>query len=49
MFEPQIHPLRLKADPARVVIRPFHNALQGNKAEPGRAHRLVDAVLALDD
>ena len=49
MFEPQIHPLRLKADPARVVIRPFHIALQGNKAEPGRAHRLVDSVLALDD
>jgi len=49
MFQPQIHPLRLKADAARVVLRPFHLAWQGSQAEPGRAHRLVEAVLSLDD
>ena len=42
------HPLRLKADPARVVIRPFHLAWQAQDAEPDRAKRLVQAVLALD-
>ena len=49
MINCTVHPLRLKADAARVVIRPFHLAWQGSKSEPGRAHRLVDAVLALDD
>ncbi|MEO8455869.1 MAG: glycoside hydrolase family 130 protein [Sphingomicrobium sp.] len=39
------HPLRLSADPSRVVVRPFHLAWQANAAEPGRAHRLVQAVL----
>jgi len=42
------HTLRLHADPARVVIRPFHLAWQTADAEPGRARRLVEAVLALD-
>ncbi|HEV2818668.1 MAG TPA: glycoside hydrolase family 130 protein [Allosphingosinicella sp.] len=42
------HPLRLHADPARVVIRPFHLAWQAQDAEPGRARRLVEAVMALD-
>ena len=42
------HPLRLAADPARVVIRPFHLAWQAQDAEPARAQRLVEAVLALD-
>ena len=42
------HPLRLRADPARVVIRPFHLAWQAQDAEPARARRLVDSVLALD-
>jgi len=42
------HPLRLQADPARVVIRPFHLAWQAQDADPSRARRLVDAVLALD-
>lgn len=41
------HPLRLRADPSRVVVRPFHLAWQSNGAEPGRAHRLFDAVLDL--
>ncbi|MEO6113905.1 MAG: glycoside hydrolase family 130 protein [Sphingomicrobium sp.] len=49
MKQSSLHPLRLKADPSRVVVRPFHLAWQGNSSEPGRAHRLVDAVLTLDD
>jgi predicted GH43/DUF377 family glycosyl hydrolase len=42
------HPLRLSADASRVVVRPFHLAWQANGAEPGRAQRLVRAVLDLD-
>ena len=42
------HPLRLLADPARVVIRPFHLAWQSQDVDPTRAKRLVDSVLALD-
>ena len=49
MIQSQLHPLRLKADPARVVVRPFHLAWQGNRRHPGRAQRLVDQVLTLDD
>ena len=49
MIQSQLHPLRLKADPSRVVVRPFHLAWQGNRANPGRAQRLVDAVLSLGD
>ena len=49
MIQSQLHPLRLKADPSRVVVRPFHLAWQGNRANPGRAQRLVDAVLTLGD
>jgi predicted GH43/DUF377 family glycosyl hydrolase len=49
MLQSRLHPLRLKADPSRVVVRPFHLAWQGSKSEPGRAQRLVDAVLSLDD
>ena len=49
MIQSSLHPLRLKADPSRVVVRPFHLAWQGNASEPGRARRLVDAVLTLDD
>ena len=49
MIQSQLHPLRLKADPARVVVRPFHLAWQGNRRHPGRAQRLVDAVLSLGD
>jgi predicted GH43/DUF377 family glycosyl hydrolase len=48
MIQSQLHPLRLKADPSRVVVRPFHLAWQG-QADHGRAQRLVDAVLKLDD
>lgn len=42
------HRLRLTADASRVVVRPFHLAWQANGSEPGRAQRLVRAVLALD-
>ena len=49
MIQSQLHPLRLKADPSRVVVRPFHLAWQGNHADPGRARRLVEQVLTLDD
>jgi predicted GH43/DUF377 family glycosyl hydrolase len=42
-------PLRLHADPARVVVRPFHLAWQAANAADSRARRLVDNVLALDE
>jgi len=49
MIQSELHPLRLKADPARVVVRSFHLAWQGNRSDPGRARRLVDQVLTLSD
>ena len=49
MIQSDLHPLRLKADPSRVVVRPFHLAWQGNRSDPGRARRLVDQVLTLSD
>jgi predicted GH43/DUF377 family glycosyl hydrolase len=49
MIQSELHPLRLKADPSRVVVRPFHLAWQGSKSDPGRARRLVDQVLTLSD
>jgi predicted GH43/DUF377 family glycosyl hydrolase len=42
------HKLRLYANPARVVIRPFHLAWQTHNAEPERARRLIASVLDLD-
>lgn len=42
-------PLRLYADPRRVVVRPFHLGWQANGNAPSRTHRIVDAVLALDE
>lgn len=48
MIQSQLHPLRLKADPSRVVVRPFHLAWQGTP-DTARAQRLVDQVLSLDD
>lgn len=42
------HPLRLQADPARVVIRPFNLSWQAQGVNSNRAQRLIDAVLALD-
>ncbi len=43
----EIHPLRLRADPRRVVVRPFHLAWQASGAEPARAIRLILRVAAL--
>jgi predicted GH43/DUF377 family glycosyl hydrolase len=42
-------PLRLQADPARVVVRPFHIAIENHVTPglPGRVTRIVDAVLAM--
>jgi predicted GH43/DUF377 family glycosyl hydrolase len=42
-------PLRLNADPSRVVVRPFHLAWQANGAGPSRTERIVEAVLALSE
>ncbi|MBA4758897.1 glycoside hydrolase family 130 protein [Sphingosinicella sp.] len=42
-------PLRLTADPSRVVVRPFHLGWQATGAAPSRSRRIVDAVLALDE
>jgi predicted GH43/DUF377 family glycosyl hydrolase len=44
-------PLRLQADASRVVVRPFHIAIEAGPTpgQPGRVRRIVDAVLALDD
>lgn len=39
------HPLRLHADPSRVVVRPFHIAWQSVNGAPSRTERLVQAVL----
>nr|WP_317892705.1 glycoside hydrolase family 130 protein [uncultured Sphingomonas sp.] len=41
------HPLRLHADPSRVVVRPFHIAWQSNGTTPSRTERMVTAVLAM--
>lgn len=50
-LEPQslldIHDLKLTADPRQVVLRAFHLSWQGSAAEPSRAQKLVDDVLAL--
>ena len=44
-------PLRLQADPSRVVVRPFHIAIDAGTGDgrPGRVRRITDSVLALDD
>src|SRR3982750_4302268 len=44
-------PLRLAADPARVVVRPFHIPIEASSSpgRPGRVRRIVDSVLALDE
>lgn len=41
------HPLRLHADPSRVVVRPFHIAWQAVNGLPSRTERLVKSVLQL--
>ncbi|QIG81448.1 glycoside hydrolase family 130 protein [Stakelama tenebrarum] len=39
------HSLRLRADPSRVVVRPFHLSWQSNGSGPSRSERLVREVL----
>jgi predicted GH43/DUF377 family glycosyl hydrolase len=41
------HALRLRADPSRVVVRPFHIAWASNGQAPSRTERLVSEVLAM--
>ena len=41
--------LRLHADPARVVVRPFHIAWGGQGNPPGRTERLIGEVLRMSD
>ena len=43
------HPLRLAADPSRVVVRPFHLAWSGVGPDPNRAQRLVKSILELNE
>ena len=52
MLNETIHwPLRLQADPSRVVVRPFHIPIEArsNGSGPSRVRRITDAVLALDE
>lgn len=51
MFDVIHCPLRLSADPARVVVRPFHIAAETPAADgrPGRVRRIADAVLAMNE
>ena len=42
------HEMRLKADPSRVVVRPFHLAWQASGPDLERVHKLVRDILALD-
>ena len=50
MFDVIHCPLRLQADPARVVVRPFHIPIEARSVPggPGRVRRIVNAVLAMD-
>ena len=47
MLELFNHALRLKADPSRVVVRPFHIGWQPRGAGPSRTERLVREVLEM--
>jgi predicted GH43/DUF377 family glycosyl hydrolase len=44
-------PLRLLADPARVVVRPFHIPIEAHSStgRPGRVRRIADSVLEMDE
>ncbi|WP_156678724.1 glycoside hydrolase family 130 protein [Sphingomonas profundi] len=50
MFDVIHCPLRLQADPARVVVRPFHIPIEANPTTggKGRVRRIADAVLEMD-
>ena len=41
-------PLRLQADPSRVVVRPFHIPVESQNGRPSRPRRIVEAVLGFD-
>lgn len=41
------HAEKLRADPTRVVVRPFELAWQARQSEPARAHKLVDDIASL--
>jgi hypothetical protein len=49
LSEIDVLPLHLKANPARVVVRPFHLAWQSQGGAPSRTRRIVDAVLEMDE
>jgi predicted GH43/DUF377 family glycosyl hydrolase len=42
------HPLRLRADPSRVVVRPFHLPPKTADGVQSRSERIVEHVLSLD-
>jgi predicted GH43/DUF377 family glycosyl hydrolase len=44
-------PLRLQADPARVVVRPFHIPIEAHPSagRPGRVRRIAESVLDMDE
>jgi predicted GH43/DUF377 family glycosyl hydrolase len=42
------HPLRLNADPARVVVRPFHLAWQASGPDLERVQKLAKEIISLD-
>jgi predicted GH43/DUF377 family glycosyl hydrolase len=48
MSESWTHPLRLNADPSRVVVRPFHLAWQASGPDLERVQRLARDIVALD-
>ena len=48
MVELVHHELRLHADPARVVVRPFHLAWQASGPDLARVQKLASDILALD-
>lgn len=43
------HPLRLRADPSRVVVRPFHLPPKSADGVQSRSERIVEHVLSLDE
>ena len=48
MLDLTLHDLRLHADPARVVVRPFHLAWQASGPDLERVQKLVSDILAFD-
>ena len=42
-----IHAEKLRADPTRVVVRPFDLAWQATQSEPARAHQLVSDICTI--